>query len=192
MGHYINFEVFPEKTTRATMLDWAREECACNCDRYENEMGFYDNEFRVHDKVFTSKEEAENFLCDQGTYVGGAVKFRATEIISTSKTRAIEGKIQKARKQKMDFLSKNPFAEQKVTLVSCKNCGSKISRVELVKQNRSTCPVCRANMTSKTHQDRANAYDKKILSLEKELADTRKNLADKAKVFFLAKVEVHV
>lgn len=120
------------------------------------------------------------------------VKFRATEMISTAKTQAIEDKISKLRKQKMDFLSKNPFAEQKVALVSCKKCGSKISRVELVKQNRSTCPVCMADMTSKTHQDRVKAYDKKIVALEKELADTRKKLANKAEIFWIAKVEVHV
>lgn len=192
MGHYVNFQVFPENTTRSTMLDWARKECACNCDRYENETGFYGNMFRIHDKIFMSQEEAERFLCDQGSYVDGAVKFRATENISTAKTQAIEEKISKLRKQKMDFLSKNPFAEQKVALVSCKKCGSKISRVELVKQNRSTCPVCMADMTSKTHQDRVKAYDKKIVALEKELADTRKKLANKAEIFWIAKVEVHV
>ena len=104
MGHYVNFQVFPEKTTRSTMLDWARKECACNCDRYENETGFYGNMFRIHDKIFMSREEAERFLCDQESYVDGAVKFRATEIISTAKTQAIEEKISKLRISLIFFL----------------------------------------------------------------------------------------
>lgn len=191
MGHYVNFESFPEKTKPEKMLAWAAEECSCSCDRWENPSGRYGNPFNIHGKICQSREAAEEFLINQGTYVDGAVKYRDTESLSSAKIKAVRESIEKTRERKKVYLEAHSFENQKATLISCKNCGSKLSRVELVKQRVSYCPVCRKSLRSEAVKEKIRSYDKKVEDLEEKIEQLQKEMTNKAKIRWLAKVEVH-
>ena len=203
MGLSRNFKII-EKTNKLKkdtqkMLSLCETITLMECDRRENPFGNYDNNFKVEDKIFDSKEDAQNYLESLDRYKDGAVMFRdfALNELKNKKIEDLEKRIEKNSSFKKEYFKKNELHNRKSKTVKCDCCGSILNIEYLTKDNKSkhNCPLCQGEFFSPTVVERLKKFDTDELKLKKEIKKEQKKLIEKnikkAKILWMFKVDVH-
>lgn len=194
MGHEIRHETYPEnvdkKKVQAEWDDTVRHIC------WQEGASGLGRPIRWLDKVCGSYEEAEEYIQkqDKGWYDQLAVKYLDYGDVQPSK-KVVELR-EKVGKLGCVFHKKDTephFANAQAAFITCKGCGSKISRIYL---RGNQCPVCRTDMrpdsTLKSIQSAKASYLKAKAALEAEEKKHQEKCKKQAKVRWLVKVEYHV
>lgn len=150
---------------------------------------WYDNE------VCEDYEAARKFLeaHDRGWYDQLAVKYRKFDKpLSSSRLEELNAQLRENARKLRELNSKVAFTEFKAQFISCKNCGSKLNK-DYIKRNN--CVVCGHDMRSDTTKNAIARLTEKVSSLEKAIREEEKKLAKKkakeGKEYWLVKIEYH-
>lgn len=193
MSHNIHHAVYDEnvnkKSVQAYWDNYVRHE-----DWQEGASGL-PNPIRWIDHVCANREDAEAYIegHDSGWYDQLAVKFREYPKVEPTKTlTALEGR-RKAEAEKYTAYAKaHSVSTFKAEYIGCPNCGSKLKR-ELLKGE--SCPLCRAELRSKTTIETLDRYSKNIVALDRRIRAEEKKLEEKnvkkSEIKWLVKVEYH-
>lgn len=153
------------------------------------------NRIRWYDEVCLDYDTAMEFLNshDKGWYDQLAVKYRHFgKPITSNKLTDLKAQLAEVRKKLSELNSKVAAKEFKAQYISCKNCGSKLNR-DYIKRNN--CVVCGYDMRSDTTKNAIARLTEKVNTLEKAIREEEKKLAQKkakeAKEYWLVKIEYH-
>ena len=185
MGHAVNYLTYPEKTDKREFFADAYQMADLNGD-----SGYHGN-LKIHNIVYDSYQDAKEAIegFDTGYYSDHAVKYLDYSSCQPTKTmEGIKSRIEKLSEQKRKYLDEHSVRKQKAVLISCRNCGSKISKSWLKTE---FCPVCRADLRAEYIREKLSDFDRKETALKKEYALAEKKLKTKAKVKWLVKIEYH-
>ena len=193
MGHNIRHVVYPENVNKKVVEAEWNERIRHIC--WEEGSGGLARPIRWIDHVCANKEEAEEYIRshDKGWYDQLAVKFRSYPKVEPSKALVTLERRRAAEAEKYTAYAKaHSVSAFKAEFVGCPGCGSKLKR-ELLRSE--SCPLCRAELRSKTTVDTLNRYSKNICELDKQINAERKKLQEKAikksEVMWLVKIEYH-
>lgn len=141
--------------------------------------------------VLNSYDEASEYIKshDKGWYDSLAVRYKECNGKESSALKKAKERFEDAKKKWLDLENKLHYADVKADFVSCRNCGSKISRKYL---DSNCCPVCDSDMRPQTTLDtleryKANLDKAKALVLEEKKKSASKN----GKTLWLVKIEYH-
>lgn len=194
MGHVVNYGVYEENVDKGRVQEeW---DMVVRYEDYQEGASGLPNPIRWLDKVFFSREEAENYIenNDSGWYDQIAVKFKEVSDFKPSKTyeKLMERRvaaIQKVTEIDDDFY----FKEFKSKMLGCRHCESKIN-LRYLKGNY--CPVCKKDMRPSVFLQKIEKAKENAKKAEENLKTERKKLENKqlenAKTKWLVKVEYHV
>ena len=194
MGHEIRHETYPENVNKQKVQnEW---DAAVRRICYQEGASGLASPIRWLDMVCDSYEEAEEYIRskDKGWYDQLAVRYLDYGNIQPSKKlidlRERVGQLYTAYRQKAERFH---FADIQAAFVTCKGCGSKISRKHL-QGNR--CPVCKEDMrpdsTLKSIESAKASYTKAQAALAEEEKKWQEKQKKQAKVRWLVKIEYHV
>ena len=144
-------------------------------------------------KPFSCYDEAEQHLKrnDTGWYDCLAVRYRQPKEESDTLYQ-LKTQLSAAYKKFHDLSAHPHFAEVKAVFVTCKGCGSKISRIHLLKNaNPNSCPVCHADMRPKSTMDAIEKAEKQCKRIEVKVKEEEIRLAKKGEIRWLVKIEYH-
>ena len=79
-------------------------------------------------------------------------------------------------------------AEYNIFNIGCKKCGSSLSKDFL---RGDSCPLCRADLRSKTTLDRISAYQKRLEDIQKKIESEKKKQWEKASLKWMVRFEYH-
>ena len=193
MGHNIHHRVYDENVNKkdvqaywdkyASMEDW-QEGCS----------GLV-RDIRWIDHICKDREEAEAYIesHDRKWYDQLAVKFREYPSIEPSKTLLSLRQRRSAESLKyQEYAKSHSVSTFKAEYIGCPSCGSKLKRTLLKSES---CPLCRAELRSKTTIETLDRYSKNITELDKQIITEEKKLDEKnikkAKIKWLVKIEYH-
>ena len=186
MSHNIEYFEYPESTKESAIEKKLQNYVEVRCVAEGGHLGA----IRWMNKhICSSRADAENFLKenDKGWYDCLAVRFR----IPASGNKKVEELRGKAAIAHGAYYQSNQVvatASMKSAFVACKSCGSKLNR-EKLKTN--FCPVCRADMRSKTELARINRLLQKALKADEELERAENSASKHGTVKWLVKIEYH-
>lgn len=194
MGHEIRHETYPEnvdkKKVQAEWDDTVRHIC------WQEGASGLGRPIRWLDKVCGSYEEAEEYIQkqDKGWYDQLAVKYLDYRDVQPSKKMAeLQERVKTLYATYREKANKFHFADAQAAFITCKSCGSKISRKHL---GGNQCPVCRADMRPdsvlKSIASAKASHEKALASLKTEEKKHQEKCKKQAKVRWLVKVEYHV
>lgn len=190
MGHSIAYLTVDK---REDILMEAREFAFVEVDRREDPSGSYHGRLTIHDHtVLATEEEARQFIDkkDNGWYDDHAVQYRDTGLVKpTSAMTSLSERMERNRKQKVEYNQKHQIQNLKSKKITCRNCQSNLNKDFLHSQN---CPVCRQDLRADYIVERLNKYDEDYKELGKKYRNLEHKLSSKAPVKWLVKVEVHV
>lgn len=126
-----------------------------DCVRFLDEP-IQDNESAAQEVL---KSNADNH------YGGYAVRYYNTSGVSTAQTKVIDIKIQKTIDKKAEWVLAHSIHNLKANLITCVKCGSKLNK-SYIKGEK--CPLCYADLRSKSVLERIKGFDDKIALLRKE------------------------
>ena len=108
------------------------------------------SDIRWIDFVCDNKEQAREYIGkhDSGWYDQLAVKFKQADYSKNKKIVTLKERKNNVLKKRQSLNSEMHFKDAKSSLITCKDCGSKISNQYM--QRRNTCPVCGFDMRSDT------------------------------------------
>ena len=193
MGHNIKHRVYDEnvdkKKVQAEWDNYVRHEC------WQEGASGLGQPIRWIDHICANEEEAEEYIKnhDRGWYDQLAVKFREHPKTEPSKALVslMERRANEAKKYS-DYAKAHSVSTFKAEYIGCPKCGSKLKR-ELLRGD--WCPLCRAELRSKTTIETLDRYSKNILELDKKIRAEEKKQAEKnaakATVKWLVKIEYH-
>ena len=189
MGHAIGGGFLDAKTKEEAMkkgLAAAKEFASYNVDRQENPYGDYGNSFEFYNRIFDSEEEAYDFFYNLGSYRDGVCMVKEPSKGSMTRYRK---KYYSISNKKAEFLQnvKEKFKERTSKTVKCKECGCRSQKDMIIKHNLH-CPSCGKWMVSDTTKAR---YEKFVKQLEEAGEQLKKETAEKGKIRYWAKYEVH-
>ena len=160
----------------------------------ENDGDGYWSKMTWHDEVapLESYEKAEEWINahDRGNYDDHAVRFKDySKAVKTKKMSELEGKIESTR-QAFEKLEKEsqPVNSRTSEFIGCAECGSKVARSYL---KSSKCPVCNADLRSKTVLSRLDGYKSKIKEYSKRIDEEKKKQKNSCRILWLVKYEYH-
>lgn len=116
-------------------------------------------------------------------YGGYAVRFYDCASVSTKETNAIQKQIESIMEKKSTFIKTHSIATLKAAFISCPNCASKLNKSKL---NGQKCPLCYADLRSKSILEKIKGYDEKINALYLKKINIAKS---KAEVKWLVRFE---
>ena len=188
--HNIQYFIYQENVNRKEVqseLDSyvAHEDWQEGCSGLYNGIRWLDNQ-----PICEDEDKATVMLnrLDRGNYDNLAVRFYQAQPMKDNKTyRVLQEKASSALKA---FREKDNvrYAESvTVEYIGCKACGSKLSRVH-IKTNR--CPLCGADLRSKTMKNAVDAAEAKWHKAEKAMKDYERQHAKK-RVMWMVKIEYH-
>lgn len=186
--HNIEHRDYPENVNR-NEVKASLDNYVAHADWQEGCSGLYKNIRWEAGIICPSEESAEKWLeeHDRGDYDNLAVRYRAPK--GTSKK--LE-ELQKKRSEKWEEWYKEEykkyFADFKSTLVTCKECGSKVNVQYIISHD---CPVCKADMRSNTEKKRVAALKTAEEKLESAIAAENERLAKRGEIRWLVKFEYH-
>lgn len=193
MGHEIRHAVYPEDVNKKRVEQEWNERVRHIC--WEEGSGGLNRPIRWLDHICKDQEEAEAYIKshDRGCYDQLAVKFREYPKVEPSKTLENLRKRRAAEAQKLSAYAKaHSVSSFKAEFIGCPNCGSKLKR-ELLRSEG--CPLCRAELRSKTTIDTLSRYSWNICELDKQIRAEEKKLQEKivkkSKIMWLVKIEYH-
>lgn len=166
--------------------------------RDESDWGGYHDYFSVRgDLVFPDIEAARKYIDrEMNGYHDGAVKYKEAVLTEAQKKKVkeLDDKIQELQNAVSNrTLYKNYMAGLTSKLISCSECGSKLSLQHLVRREQVSCPLCGALLVPKSIQDRMTKQEKALEEARAKKAAYERELAKKkAKIKWLVKFEYHV
>lgn len=193
MGHNIQYVEYPENVNKSKVQEEWDERVRHIC--WEEGGHGLDHPIRWLDRICKDREEAEAYIKshDSGWYDQLAVKFRVYPNVEPSKALVALERRRAAEAEKYSAYAKaHSVSAFKAEFVGCPGCGSKLKRTLL---RGESCPLCRAELRSKTTVDTLNRYSKNICELDKQINTEKKKLQEKAikesEVKWLVKIEYH-
>lgn len=128
------------------------------------------------DKVFGSYEEADealNRLFSEWSrkYNVAVAYYDETAAKDTKKIQNLKLRLEKEQEKVQLYTEKSDCKNFKAKLITCSSCESKVNK-DYIKNSR--CPVCHADLRSKTVIDTTKRYKDKIQTLSKELEAEQK------------------
>ena len=193
MGHNIRHAVYPEDVNKkAVEAEW-NERVRHIC--WEEGSGGLDRPIRWLDHICKDQDEAEEYIKshDRGWYDQLAVRFREYPKVEPSKTLENLRKRRAAESEKYSAYAKaHSVSSFKAEFIGCPCCGSKLKR-ELLRSEG--CPLCRAELRSKTTIETLGRYSKNMCELDKLIGVEERKLKEmmvkKTTVKWLVKIEYH-
>lgn len=195
MGHAMHVFAFPVKADRAEMQRCADEFCQCNCDPWEHggdATGVTAEPVQVRSDlaIFPDFDAAVDFLYSskRPAYRTWAVRYRS-EGEPSKRTEKLAERAARLSAE-LDALEDSALpCKRKSAYIGCAECGSKISREHLKRAWR--CPVCGADLRSKTDRERIEAKRAARAKAERDLRESRAKDGEKAPVMWAMVAEVH-
>ena len=188
MSHNVEYYQYP--------LNVSKDKVKADLDNYvahadwqEGCCGLYHGIRWLSDKTYKDYQEAHDALerLDRGNYDNLAVQFYRSDFTPDDKYRELEKKTEEARKEFMLRDSKIYPTTITSALLTCKHCGSKLSRVYL---QHNACPVCgrdlRPDYMIKSVETARSKYNK-----ARENAVAYKERKAKKTAMWLVKIEYH-
>ena len=147
------------------------------------------------DIVCSNYEKALQYIedHDKGWYDQLAVKFREYPKLEPSKTMiSLDERRKNELSKKVEYAKAHSVSTFKAEYIGCPECGSKLKKALLRGEN---CPLCRAELRSKTTMETLKRYDNNVHELDEKIKAERlkmeqKNIA-KASIKWLVKIEYH-
>ena len=193
MGHNIRHAVYPEDVDKKAVESEWNEKVKHIC--YEEGGGGLLHSIRWLDHICKDEEEAEEYIKshDKGWYDQLAVKFREYPKLEPSKTLLTLRKRRTAEQEKYSsYVKAHSVSTFKAEYIGCPQCGSKLKK-ELLRGD--WCPLCRAELRSKTTNETITRYSNKICELDKQIRAEEKKMEEKniknTKIKWLVKIEYH-
>ena len=132
------------------------------------------------DKIFDSREDAENWLELHGdkNYV---VEYRQAE--ENNKMLELHERLKQEKAKRKATFDKNVRRKLAVKLVTCKGCGSRLNSKYIDRY----CPLCNSDLFPETAANLMSRHTEKIKKLEYELEyETRRNNMANGEIRYLA------
>lgn len=193
MSHNIDHWVRPEnvnkKAFEADINDYVRQHTLG-----EGGHGL-DSPIRWLDHVCANYEDALEYIRshDKGWYDQLAVKYYDYPKLEPTKTMlTLQERLRAEQEKRVAYAAAHAVSTFKAEYIGCPECGSKLKRT-LLKGN--SCPLCHAEMRSKTTMDTLQRYDSNCQELTKKIKVEERKLQEKmrkqAKIMWLVKTEYH-
>jgi hypothetical protein len=181
--HYITCE---ENAKRSVIM-------ADIAEHAKEEGDGYSSRFTWHDNIppYESREKAEAAIetLDRGFYDDHAVRFYDySNAEKTAKIKECEAKIAELMEGQKKYRAEHSVHTFQAAYIGCPKCGSKLSREYLRGEN---CPLCRADLRSKTTLDKLKWYEDKIADYRNRIEEEKRKQKNKAKIKWLIKYEFH-
>ncbi len=162
---------------------------------YEEGGGGLYHSIRWYEDVCDDYNSAMDFIGkhDKGWYDQLAVQYKQFDKPLTSKKLDdLKAQLWENSHKLRELEDKVAFKEFKAQYISCKNCGSKLNK-DYIKRNN--CVVCGYDMRSDTTKNAISRLQEKSKTIRKAIQEEEKKLAQKkakeAKVYWLVKIEYH-
>lgn len=186
MGHQIYHITCKENVNRSVVMANIAAHAKREGDGYSSKMTW-------HDRVapLESEEEAENFIKshDNGWYDDHAVRFKDySKAVKTKKIEEYEAKIKELAQAKADYQKAHSIRNFQAKLVGCPKCNSKLNKEYL---RGDSCPLCRADLRSKTTLDKLKWFEDKISDYRNRIEAEKKKQKNKVTIKWLIKYEFH-
>lgn len=128
------------------------------------------------DKIFGSYEEADEaikrlFSDWSRKYNVAVAYYDETAAKDTKKIKTLKFRLEKEQEKLQSYTEKADCKNFKAKLITCSSCESKINKAYI---RNSRCPLCHADLRSKTVIDTTKRYKDKIRTLSKELVAEQK------------------
>jgi hypothetical protein len=193
MGHNIDHWQKPEnvnkKAFEADINDYVRQHTLG-----EGGHGL-DSPIRWIDHICDNYEDALEYIRshDRGWYDQLAVKYYDYPKLEPTKTMiTLQERLKAEREKRVSYAAAHAVSTFKAEYIGCPECGSKLKRT-LLKGN--SCPLCHAEMRSKTTMETLQRYDANCEELSKKIKEEERKMQEKmrkqAKVVWLIKTEYH-
>ena len=186
MGHAVLYRSFDVKKSRQSIADEVLNVVANSGDCYGTQRIHF-NESKVK-----SYEEAQQFLEKESRgqyYPGEAVMYYDTDHLPENKAvAALRSKYKKTLDDLQKFNEESTVRNFKAKYIGCKKCGSSLSKDFL---RGDSCPLCRADLRSKTTLDRISAYQKRLEDIQKKIESEKKKQWEKASLKWMVRFEYH-
>jgi ribosomal protein L37E len=193
MSHNVEFYTYPVTKKQAAIENelqaYARRRT------WEEGGGGLPSSIRWYNDVCDDYDSAHDFISnhDKGWYDQVAVKYRHFDKpLNSKKLDELKAQLRDTAQKLRELESKVAFKEFKAQYISCKNCGSKLNK-DFIKRNN--CVVCGYDMRSDTTKSTIARLAEKVKTLEKSVREEEKKLAQKkakeAKEYWLVKIEYH-
>lgn len=193
MSHNIDHWVRPEnvnkKAFEADINEYVRQHT-----RGEGGHGL-DSSIRWIDHICDNREDAMEYIRshDKGWYDQLAVKYYDYPKLEPTKTMlALQERLRAEQEKRVAYAAAHAVTTFKAEYIGCPECGSKLKRT-LLRGN--ACPLCRAEMRSKTTMETLQRYDANCAELSKKIKEEERKMQGKmrkqAKVMWLIKTEYH-
>lgn len=186
---------------------WDRQECVNKKD-FEEDINNYvrqhtrgegghglDSPIRWIDHICDNREDAMEYIRshDKGWYDQLAVKYYSYPKLEPTKTMlTLQERLRAEQEKRVAYAAAHAVTTFKAEYIGCLECGSKLKRT-LLRGN--SCPLCRAEMRSKTTMETLQRYDANCAELSKKIKEEERKMQEKmrkqAKVMWLIKTEYH-
>lgn len=193
MSHTIDYWVRSENVNKRAFEDDINDYVRQHT-RGEGGHGL-NNPIRWLDHICDNREDAHQYIRthDKDCYDQLAVKFYDYPTLEPSKTTlALQERLRAEHEKRVAYAAAHAVSTFKAEYVGCPECGSKLKRA-LLKGN--SCPLCHAEMRSKTTMETLQRYDANIKELQKKIKAEELKMQEKmrkqAKIMWLIKTEYH-
>ena len=205
MSHNIETRTYPENVDRRKVSD-ILDTYVSQRTIEEGGGGLPSNiRWLEREPICNSESEAEGKIkaLDKGWYDCLAVRYYHSKNNGPVSSAALTNACETVNKAQKDYntlkdTARAEFFNRKSEFVGCKNCGSKLSLIELKRLEKTNCPLCGGNLLSPTITDRLmKAHDKIVKAQKKQAAERAKAEAKRIKadknreVRWLVKFEYH-
>lgn len=145
-------------------------------------------------KIYESYDEATQAIEDRyAEWVKNCnvvVAFYDTDAAKqTKKLENLMTRFKKEEQKLSDYVEKTDCKNFKAKLITCPSCESKINKKYI---RRSSCPLCHADLRSKTVIDTTNRYCENIKKLKKEITQEQNKQKDRLPVRYLVRYYEYV
>jgi ssDNA-binding Zn-finger/Zn-ribbon topoisomerase 1 len=186
MSHNIHYIICDEIVNRKGVMADIAEHARSDGDGYSSR-------FTWHDEIppYETEEKAREAIkmLDRGWYDDHAVRFFDYSKVEKNKKMAqYEEKISALRIAQREYQEEHSVHRFQAKYIGCPNCGSRLSK-EHFRGER--CPLCRADLRSKTTLDKLKWYEDKIKELCQKIEAEKIKQKSKAVVKWLIKYEYH-
>lgn len=182
--HIVGYESFDKNIDRAIVYDYIHERC-----EIEGGDGYHSTIKWHCDYVYADYGEAKEAIqrLDSGWYDDHAVLYYNRDKVAPTKAmQNILDRIEKIRARQHEYKDQNSVRNRVATYIGCPNCGSKLKKEYL---RNEYCPLCRADLRSKTVLNKLGEYEAKVYELEEKYKELAKKQPGTIK--WLVKYEFH-
>lgn len=187
MGHNIEYGTYAENVDKKKVQTYWNQHAA-HADWQEGCTGL-DRDIRWLPDICASEADAYDMIKrkDRGDYDQLAVRFRAM-VTPSAKLDDLNKRIIEARSALYMLEGDIHYSHTSAKFVSCKRCGSALSRIHL-KSN--FCPMCGNDLRPQSVKDKVARAKEKVMKLEQQIRDEERKNNQKGKLFWLVKIEYH-